>query len=171
MTAVTEIPVETCDLNPTTICKNVNQLVPFLQPVPKCGDFPTQICSYGFSSPRLSERPLVTKWCYNDSDIEPEFRDRKPKLVSLSDHQEASTKIEQVTGGKLLAGKNKQEVMLTPDEVVGGGRGQQKVRLSQLSRSYLPPPAGTELGQATRGADRRGRHTGNLAGATGSILT
>ena len=110
----------------------------------------------------------MTKWCYNDSDIEPEFRDRKPKLVSLSGHQEASTKIEQVNGGKLLAGK---EVMLAPDEVAGERRGQQKVRLSQLSRSYLPPPAGTELGQATRGTDRRGRHTGSLAGTTGSILT
>ena len=70
--------METCDLTPTRHCKNISQMVAALAPVSHCADFPRKICSFGFADQRLSEKPLVTKWCYHDSDIEVQ----SSKLVS-----------------------------------------------------------------------------------------
>ena len=55
--------------------------MPHLEPVQECKDQPRQVCSYGLKSPSLREKPLITKWCYNDNDAAGIFgeKDRKPK--------------------------------------------------------------------------------------------
>ena len=75
------MPDESCDIVPKKICRNVNKLVPHLEPVEECKDQPRQVCSYGLKSPSLKEKPLITKWCYNDNDAAGIFgeKDRKPK--------------------------------------------------------------------------------------------
>ena len=50
--------------------QSVSQLVPHLTPVEKCSDLPRQICSFGLQSPRVSEKPLVTKWCFDPAEDE-----------------------------------------------------------------------------------------------------
>ena len=94
MTVVSEIPEESCDISPTKICKNVNQLVPHLSPVEKCNDLPRQICSFGLKSPKISEKPLITKWCFDPEDdlneddelpSPPEFADLDNQLSDLVD--------------------------------------------------------------------------------------
>ena len=81
MTVVNEVPDESCDIIPSKICRNINKLVPHLEPVEECKDQPRQVCSYGLKSPSLREKPLITKWCYNDNDAAGSFgeKDRKPK--------------------------------------------------------------------------------------------
>ena len=81
MTVVNEVPDESCDIIPSKICRNINKLVPHLEPVQECKDQPRQVCSYGLKSPSLREKPLITKWCYNDNDAAGIFgeKDRKPK--------------------------------------------------------------------------------------------
>ena len=81
MTVVNEVPDESCDIIPSKICRNINKLVPHLEPVQECKDQPRQVCSYGLKSPSLREKPLITKWCYNDKDAAGSFgeKDRKPK--------------------------------------------------------------------------------------------
>ena len=44
--------------------------MPHLTPVEKCSDLPRQICSFGLQSPRVSEKPLVTKWCFDPTEEE-----------------------------------------------------------------------------------------------------
>ena len=85
MTVVSEVPEESCDIVPSKICRNVNKLVPHLEPVQECKDQPRQVCSFGLKSPTLKEKPLITKWCYNDNEAAGIFgeklikKERKPK--------------------------------------------------------------------------------------------
>ena len=55
--------------------------MPHLEPVQECSDQARQVCSFGLKSPSLREKPLITKWCYNDNDAVGIFgeKDRKPK--------------------------------------------------------------------------------------------
>ena len=84
---VSEVPEESCDIIPSKICRTANKLVPHLEPVEKCDDSPREVCSFGLAPPTVLEKPLVTKWCYNDTaDTEPFIfgeklikKDRKPK--------------------------------------------------------------------------------------------
>ena len=39
---VREVPEETCDLEPATVCRTANKLVPHLQPQQQCADQPRQ---------------------------------------------------------------------------------------------------------------------------------
>ena len=65
---MSEVPEESCDISPRLVCQSVSQLVPHLQPVEKCSDLPRQICSFGLKSPRITEKPLITKWCFDPAD-------------------------------------------------------------------------------------------------------
>ena len=83
---VTEVPEESCDIIPSKICRTANKLVPHLEPVEKCDDSPREVCSFGLKPPTVLEKPLVTKWCYNDTGDQPFIfgeklikKDRKPK--------------------------------------------------------------------------------------------
>ena len=112
MGVVTEVPVETCDLRPTRLCKNITQMVPTLTPVSRCADFPRKICSFGFADQRISEKPVVTKWCYDESDIEE--RD--------SSHHNNNKEKDEAEAGRLPRMPR-----------------MARVRVSRLSKSYLPP--------------------------------
>ena len=184
--------METCDLTPTKLCKNISQMVAALAPLSRCAEFPRRICSFGLADERLSEKPLVTKWCYHDSDIE------ATKLVSpttkhlLTNHEpEAGGQNVRNTGGQPLRKTGGQPLRKTggqPIRKTGGEHvkktggpplrktggqplgktgGQPirktggepvrlaRVRVSQFSRSYLPPVRETE---------RRGRQIEKLPG-------
>ena len=39
---VREVPEESCDLEPATVCRTANKLVPHLQPQQQCADQPRQ---------------------------------------------------------------------------------------------------------------------------------
>ena len=39
---VREVPEENCDLEPATVCRTANKLVPHLQPQQQCADQPRQ---------------------------------------------------------------------------------------------------------------------------------
>ena len=67
-TVVSEVPEESCDIVPSKVCKSVAQLVPHLSPVEKCSDLPREICSFGLKSPKITEKPLITKWCFDPAE-------------------------------------------------------------------------------------------------------
>ena len=82
VTRVDETPEESCDIVPSKICRTVSQLVPHLAPVEKCSDLPRQICSFGLLSPKVSEKPLVTKWCFDPSEeADEDYEDNPPDLT------------------------------------------------------------------------------------------
>ena len=82
VTRVDETPEESCDIVPSKICRTVSQLVPHLVPVEKCSDLPRQICSFGLLSPKVSEKPLVTKWCFDPSEeADEDYEDNPPDLT------------------------------------------------------------------------------------------
>ena len=144
MAVVTEVPVETCDLTPTKLCKNISQMVAALAPLSRCAEFPRRICSFGLADERLSEKPLVTKWCYHDSDIEAtKLVSPTTKHLHTNHEPEAGGQNVRKTGGQPLRKTGGQPVRLA------------RVRVSQFSRSYLPPVTETE---------RRGRQIEKLPG-------
>ena len=86
VTRVDETPEESCDIVPSKICRGVTQLVPHLTPVEKCSDLPRQICSFGHLSPRVSEKPLVTKWCFDPSEEEEEKEEEEEEEEAYDDN-------------------------------------------------------------------------------------
>merc|ERR1711942_90882 len=63
-TVVTEVPEETCNLEPQKECKHVTKLVPLLKPAEECVDIPKEVCSRSRTNPRKVQKPVVKKWCY-----------------------------------------------------------------------------------------------------------
>ncbi len=61
--AITDVPEETCDLNPRTMCRLETRLVPRLEPVEDCRYRPRQVCHMDFDAPRKEKRPLKVKLC------------------------------------------------------------------------------------------------------------
>ena len=66
-TLVKTVPEETCEINPRKICKNVNKLVPYLDPVSQCKNVPKEKCTFGIKN-NVGEKNLITKWCYGSSE-------------------------------------------------------------------------------------------------------
>jgi len=69
--SVVEVPEEQCDLNPQKICRFVTKLVPSLKPEQQCAVIPQEICTMKSTAPRLIKKPLLTKWCLDDSPVFP----------------------------------------------------------------------------------------------------
>merc|ERR1711936_296048 len=67
-TVVTEVPEETCTLEPQKTCKFVTKLVPLLKPVEECVDIPKEVCSRSRGNPRPVKKPVVKRWCYVPSE-------------------------------------------------------------------------------------------------------
>jgi len=67
-TVVTEVPEETCNLEPQKTCKFVTKLVPLLKPQQECVDIPKEVCSRSRGNPRKVSKPVVKKWCYVPSE-------------------------------------------------------------------------------------------------------
>merc|ERR1712033_54069 len=63
-TVVSEVPEETCNLEPQKECKHVTKLVPLLKPAEECVDIPKEVCSRSRTNPRTVQKPVVKKWCY-----------------------------------------------------------------------------------------------------------
>ena len=152
--------METCDLTPTKLCKNISQMVAALAPLSRCAEFPRRICSFGLADERLSEKPLVTKWCYHDSDIEAtKLVSPTTKHLHTNHEPEAGGQNVRKTGGQPLRKTGGQPLRKTGGQPLGKTGGQPlrlaRVRVSQFSRSYLPPVRETE---------RRGRQIEKLPG-------
>ena len=82
VTVVSDVPEESCDIAPSKVCKSAAQLVPHLAPVETCSDLPRQICSFGVKSTAVTEKPLITKWCFDPAD-EAEDLPRPPDFSGL----------------------------------------------------------------------------------------
>lgn len=64
MTIVTNVPLETCYLDPVRNCKQVSKLVPLLTPVEECVDVPKEICQKVKGNPQKVVKQVTKKWCY-----------------------------------------------------------------------------------------------------------
>ncbi len=71
LTSLIDVPEEVCDLNPQKTCRLQTKLVPSLMPKRECTIVPQEICSLKFTPAKLVKKPLVTKWCLDDSSISP----------------------------------------------------------------------------------------------------
>jgi len=56
-------PAEICDLQPTTDCQVVTNLIPHLTTKPICADVPKEFCHMKLDSPKLVKKPVTMKWC------------------------------------------------------------------------------------------------------------
>ena len=67
LTSVVDVPEEVCDLNPQKTCRFVTKLVPRLKPTHQCTIVPQEVCQLKFSSPQQVKKPLLTKWCLDET--------------------------------------------------------------------------------------------------------
>ena len=67
LTSVVDLPEEVCDLNPQKTCKFITKLVPQLKPIHQCTIVPQEVCQMKFSSPQQIKKPLITKWCLDET--------------------------------------------------------------------------------------------------------
>ena len=58
-----------CDLNPQKTCRFATKLVPRLKPSHQCTIVPKEVCTLKFTTPRQVKKPLLTKWCLDDSPV------------------------------------------------------------------------------------------------------
>ena len=65
VTTTSEVPEESCELEPKKRCQGVYRLLPFLSPSHQCKEVPREVCTFGLVSGVPGEKPLTTKWCYN----------------------------------------------------------------------------------------------------------
>ena len=70
--SVIDIPEEICDLTPQKTCRFMTKLVPKLTPKHECTTIPQEICNLRFTNPSLQKKPLLTKWCLDDSPVVPD---------------------------------------------------------------------------------------------------
>jgi len=71
VSSLVDVPEEVCDLNPQRTCRLQTKLVPKLTPQHQCTRVPREICHLRFSSPKRVSKPLITKWCLDDSPVVP----------------------------------------------------------------------------------------------------
>merc|ERR1711990_704104 len=71
LTSVVDVPEEVCDLNPQKTCRFVTKLVPRLKPTHQCTIVPQEVCQLKFSSPQQVKKPLLTKWCLDETPPQP----------------------------------------------------------------------------------------------------
>jgi hypothetical protein len=66
-----DVPEEVCDLNPQKTCRFQTKLVPKLKPKHECTNIPQETCNLKFSAPQLVDKPLLTRWCLDESEPAP----------------------------------------------------------------------------------------------------
>ncbi len=71
ITSLVDVPEEVCDLNPQKTCRLQTKLVPSLKPEHECTIVPQEICNLKFTTPKLKKKPLLTKWCLDESPSPP----------------------------------------------------------------------------------------------------
>ena len=91
---VRQRPEESCEIVPNKVCKPVNNLVPFLEPVSQCKLIPRETCSFGVLN-KLGGTPLVTKWCYDsDNKVISDQLKRRGKLTFDEGDNDGSYQLE-----------------------------------------------------------------------------
>ena len=94
--SVLEIPEEVCDLNPQKMCHFTTKLVPKLEPLEECTQVMKETCHLSFSEPKRLKKPLITKWCLDESD---EFKETErsgnSSLQTLVDLPDEITALEE----------------------------------------------------------------------------
>lgn len=71
ITSLIDVPEEICDLNPQRTCRLATKLVPSLTPKHECTIIPQEVCNLKFSTPKLVKKPLMTKWCLDETPSPP----------------------------------------------------------------------------------------------------
>jgi len=56
-------PEEVCDLQPSSHCRLVTNLVPHLESQTVCKDIPKEICHLKLDHPKMVKKPVKLKWC------------------------------------------------------------------------------------------------------------
>ena len=75
---VVEVPEEICDISPQKTCRLVTKLVPRLKPSEECTIIPKETCSSQYGPPKRVKKPLLTKWCLEESkEVQEEERSYK----------------------------------------------------------------------------------------------
>merc|ERR1711936_221209 len=69
--SLVDVPEEVCDLNPQKTCRFATKLVPRLKPEHQCTIVPQEVCNLKFTQPRRVKKPLISKWCLDDSPVVP----------------------------------------------------------------------------------------------------
>ena len=75
-------PEEMCDLQPTTECQIVTNLVPHLIRQPICEDVPKEFCHMKLDSPKLVTKPVTMKWCTFPNGEPPKRANERPNTPS-----------------------------------------------------------------------------------------
>jgi len=76
-------PEEICDLQPTTECQVVTNLIPHLIQKPICEDVPKEFCHMKLDSPKLVKKPITMKWCtFPDGTPRPQPADFDVELLN-----------------------------------------------------------------------------------------
>ena len=56
-------PEEVCDLQPSTHCRLVTNLVPHLESQTVCKDIPKEVCHLRLAQPKYVKKPVTLRWC------------------------------------------------------------------------------------------------------------
>ncbi len=103
ITSLIDVPEEICDLNPQKTCKLQTKLVPSLKPEHECTIIPQEICNLKFTQPKLTKKPLLTKWCLDDSEVIPgetyDENNARGRPISGRNNRRNLRAIEQVAEG------------------------------------------------------------------------
>lgn len=70
-------PEEVCDLQPSTQCRLVTNLVPHLVPQQVCKDIPKEVCHLKLDNPKIVRKPVTLRWCTKARKEEP----KKPSYL------------------------------------------------------------------------------------------
>ena len=89
---VREVPRESCDISPRTLCQPRTGLSPYLDPVTQCRPLPRLTCSWGLLRGQGAP-PVRTRWCY-DPQEETGGPGRRGRLTQLAESpgQESTSK-------------------------------------------------------------------------------
>lgn len=64
-------PEEVCDLQPSTHCRLVTNLVPHLESQTVCKEIPKEVCHLRLANPHFVKKPVTLRWCTKPKRPEP----------------------------------------------------------------------------------------------------
>ena len=63
-------PVEECDMEPQSVCRQVTKLVPELVPQQECVQVPKEVCAMSKANPKKVKVPFIQNWCYDPKEVD-----------------------------------------------------------------------------------------------------